>query len=79
MWVHPRDQKIVGSALAAARHRSNLTQDELASRLQKPQSFVSDYENGQRRIDVVEFIVIARALGIDPVKVFTEIAASISS
>ena len=79
MWVHPRDQKIVGSALAAARHRSNLTQDDLANRLQKPQSFVSDFERGQRRIDIVEFVVIARALGIDPVEVFIEIAASISS
>jgi transcriptional regulator with XRE-family HTH domain len=78
MWVHPRDQQIVGTALAAARQRSNLTQDELADRLRKPQSFISDYERGQRRIDLVEFIVIARALGIDPLEVFREIAASIS-
>jgi len=69
----------VGSALAAARHRSNLTQDELAARLQKPQSFISDFERGQRRIDLVEFIMITRALNADPVKVFIEIAASISS
>jgi transcriptional regulator with XRE-family HTH domain len=68
----------VGSALAAARHRSNLTQDELAARLQKPQSFISDFERGQRRIDLAEFIVIARALDADPVEVFTQIAASIS-
>lgn len=79
MWVHPRDQKIVGSALAAARRRSNLTQDELASKLQKPQSFVSDFERGQRRIDIVEFVVIARALAVDPLEVFTEIASSISA
>lgn len=79
MWVHPRDQQIVGTALAAARRRSNLTQDELASRLQKPQSFVSDFERGQRRIDLVEFVVIARALGLDPLEVFREIVASISA
>jgi transcriptional regulator with XRE-family HTH domain len=79
LWVHPRDQKIVGTALAAARRRANLTQDELASRLQKPQSFVSDFERGQRRIDLVEFVVIARALGVDPLGVFSEIAASISA
>lgn len=79
MWVHPRDQKIVGSALAAARRRSNLTQDELASKLQKPRSFVSDFERGQRRIDIVEFVVIARALAVDPLEVFTAIASSISA
>jgi transcriptional regulator with XRE-family HTH domain len=78
VWVHPQDQKIVGTALAAARRRSNLTQDELASRLQKPQSFVSDYERGQRRIDLIEFVVITRTLGADPLAIFTEIAASIS-
>jgi transcriptional regulator with XRE-family HTH domain len=69
----------VGTALAAARRRSNLTQDELAIRLQKPQSFVSDFERGQRRIDVIEFLVITRALGVDPLEVFTKIAASISA
>lgn len=77
MWVHPRDQKIVGTALAAARRRSNLTQDELAARLQKPQSFVSDFERGQRRIDVVELIVIARTLGTDPLDILAEIMSSI--
>jgi hypothetical protein len=39
-----------------------------AVRLKKPQSFVAKYEGGERRIDVVEFIAIARALGADPLK-----------
>ncbi len=78
MWVHPRDQKIVGAALAAARRRSKVTQAELARRLEKPQSFVSDFERGQRRIDLVEFVVIVRVLGADPTEIFAEIAGSIS-
>lgn len=35
---------------------------------EKTQSFVAKYEGGERRLDVVEFIVIARALGADPLK-----------
>jgi len=39
---------------------------ELAKRLGKPQSFISDYERGQRRIDLMEFLAIARELNADP-------------
>jgi transcriptional regulator with XRE-family HTH domain len=47
---------------------AGLTQRTLAARLKKPQSFVAKYEGGERRLDVVEFIRIARALDADPLK-----------
>lgn len=40
--------------------------------LAKPQSFVSKYESGERRLDVVEFIQIAKVLGEDPVRLLKE-------
>ena len=43
-----------------------LTQAELAARLNRPQSFVAKYESGERRLDVVEFIEVAAAIGFDP-------------
>jgi transcriptional regulator with XRE-family HTH domain len=75
-WVQPEHHQIVGAALAAARRKANMTQVELARRLGKPQSVVSGYEAGKRRVDVVEFLLIARTLGADPVEIFTVIAAS---
>jgi len=39
----------------------------LAKRLGRPQSFVAKYEGGERRLDVVEFMTVARAIGADPV------------
>jgi transcriptional regulator with XRE-family HTH domain len=60
--------------LAAARRRADVTQQELATRLGKPQSFLSEFERGQRRVDVVEFLVISQVLGVDPLDLFTEIA-----
>ena len=45
---------------------ANLTQHALARRLQRPQSFVAKYENGERRLDLLEFIEIADAIGFDP-------------
>jgi len=52
--------------LVEARKQKALTQVELAKRLSKPQSFVSKFERGERRLDLIEFLEIARALGIDP-------------
>ncbi len=74
MWIRPRDQRIVGQTLAKARLQAGLAQQQLARKLGKPQSFVSAYENGQRRTDVLEFIHIARALGADAAKLFRKIA-----
>ncbi len=59
--------------LVAARKAACLTQQQLAERLSKPQSFVSKFEHGERRLDVVEFLAVARAIGIDPCKVIKSI------
>ena len=76
-WVQPEHYQIVGAALAAVRQRENLTQVELAARLRKPQSVVSAYEAGKRRVDVVEFLLIAWTVGVDPVEIFAEIVRSL--
>lgn len=54
--------------LIEARKNADLTQVEVAVRLGRPQSFVSKYENGERRLDVVEFLDIAKAIEFDPLK-----------
>lgn len=53
------------AALKQARLDAGLTQTELADRLERPQSFVAKYENGERRVEVVEFVQIVRAIGCD--------------
>ena len=76
LWVDTEQYKVVGACLAATRRGANVTQQELATRLGKPQSFVSEFERGQRRVDVIELLVISRALGVDPVELFGEIVRS---
>lgn len=51
--------------LIQARKAAGFTQGELAHHLGRPQSYVSKYENGERRLDLIEFIQIAQVLGID--------------
>jgi transcriptional regulator with XRE-family HTH domain len=61
--------------LVAAREKVGMTQQQLADRLGKPQSFISKYEGGERRIDVIEFIAIADALEMDASRAIRDIRA----
>lgn len=70
----PEHKKLV-ALLVAAREKAGLTQQQLAERLNKPQSYIAKYEGGERRIDVVEFISIARALNFDPARAVREVGA----
>lgn len=64
--------------MIAVRKEAQLTQETLAKYLQKPQSFVAKYENGERRLDVVEFLIIARKIGVDPAVLLGKIEQQIS-
>jgi transcriptional regulator with XRE-family HTH domain len=61
--------------LVAVRHKAGVRQQTLAKKLGRPQSFIAKYEGGERRIDVVEFVTIVRALGADPVRLFSDFVA----
>jgi transcriptional regulator with XRE-family HTH domain len=61
------------SALIRARHDAELTQIDLAKKLRRPQSFVSKYERGERRLDVVEFIEVTEVLRVAPSEVIDDI------
>lgn len=50
---------------------------ELASRIDEYQSFVAKYENGERRLDVIEFIEICSVLGVDPGRLVAKLAKSL--
>ena len=80
-WRVPRSSFGSGSRLFRRRLRqkrigAELTQAALAAQLGRPQSFVAKYENGERRLDVLEFIEIADAIGFDPGEFVVELKAS---
>ena len=56
----------VSELLKKTRVVSGISQADLAKCVGESQSFVSKYENAQRRLSVVEFIRVARALRADP-------------
>jgi transcriptional regulator with XRE-family HTH domain len=61
--------------MISARKTAGMTQATVASAIGKPQSFVSKYESHERRLDVVEFVAIARVLGTDPLAIVRAIDA----
>jgi transcriptional regulator with XRE-family HTH domain len=52
---------------------ANLSQKELAKRLNVKRSFVGKTERGERRIDVIELQAVCRALGIDFIEFMIEL------
>jgi len=59
--------------LVEQRKAHGLKQTDVAERLGKPQSFVSKYENCERRLDILEFVEVVRALEVDPLPKFKEL------
>lgn len=59
--------------LIEARHNRHLTQIQLAEILGKPQSYVSKYERGERRLDVIEFLKVTKVLGIDACEIIKQL------
>lgn len=68
-------EDVLRQLLVARREAVGLTQVELAAALRRPQSYVSKIERGERRLEVVEFIEYARALGASPEGLIASLAS----
>ena len=75
--VHTEAYRTLCNMLVAARHKAGLTQEELAKKLNRPQSFVAKYEQQERRLDVVELVQISKILQADPVRLVREIGKKV--
>ena len=67
-------ERLIG-LLVATREKAGIRQHALAETLDMSQSFIAKYEGGERRLDVIEFITIAKALGADPIKLLRDFLA----
>ena len=73
--ISSQQQERMIALLRQAREEAGLTQDQLAERMGAYKTFVSKYERGERRLDVVEFLAITEALGIDPAAILADLKA----
>ncbi|MCZ4273372.1 helix-turn-helix domain-containing protein [Maritalea porphyrae] len=76
--IHSDQYKRLTTMLLATRKSAGMTQQDVADRLGKPQSYVAKIEGNERRIDLVEFVALAEALGIEPSTMFANALSVIS-
>ena len=70
---------VLGEVLVRAREERRLKQSDVAARLGLPASYMSKVENGTRRLDVIEFVRIAQAIGTDPAKIIEQLELELGS
>ncbi|MDG9927911.1 MULTISPECIES: helix-turn-helix transcriptional regulator [unclassified Pseudomonas] len=64
--IHSEPYQALLTLLIQARQDAQLTQQQLARQLERPQSYVSKYERGERRLDVIELLRICREMEANP-------------
>jgi transcriptional regulator with XRE-family HTH domain len=67
--IDSTEHKIIGQTLVSVRKKAGVTQDQLVTLLGKPQSAISEYETGNRRIDLLELLLILDTLKAEPIEV----------
>ena len=77
--IYTPEHRKLTRLLRSLREDRGLTQAEVAARLDRPQSFVSKYESGQRRLDLVELRVIGRTFGVSLADIVARFEASLAA
>lgn len=77
-WVGSSGYRALIDALSAVRREQGISQRELARRIGKPPSFVNKVELFERRLDLLEFIVIAKAMDWEPSGLLLHLQGNVS-
>ena len=64
--LHTSENQKLLSWLRSMREERHLTMRDLAGKMNKPHSFIAKVEQGERRLDVVEFVEYCNCLGVSP-------------
>ena len=76
-WVSSPSYQAAVRVLTEARKAAGLTQRALAGKISRPYTLIANIERGERRIDVIEFVAIARALGISETELMQALAEAL--
>ena len=71
--LRSRRHRALCALLVAARKSAGISQHDLALRLKTSQSAIARIEMGERRVDVIEFLDLARVLKINPLEAHTDL------
>jgi transcriptional regulator with XRE-family HTH domain len=77
--LHTPEYAALIRILIETRKQAGMTQQDVAKSLGKPQSYIAKVEGGERRLDVVEFVMLAKALGENPTALFDRLLAALDA
>ena len=63
--IHSERHKRLAELLSEKRKAAGLTQAEVAKAMGRHQPFIANIENGERRVDIIELIDLAKIIGFD--------------
>jgi transcriptional regulator with XRE-family HTH domain len=67
-------RRLVGEVLRDLRLAARLRQEDVATHVGRPQSYISKVESGERSLELIEAILVAQALGVPPTALVQEVA-----
>jgi len=70
--IYDPKYRVLIDCLKEIRLQSNVTQQELASYLGYSQAYISKYEQGQKRLDIIEIREICQFLGTSLLEVISQ-------
>lgn len=76
---HSSSYKSAQQVLLGFRKNQGLTQSQVAKRLGLDQSVISKIETGERRLDIVEFILYCNAIDVDPKVIIAKLSSSMET
>lgn len=74
--IFTNNYQLLLQLLVTAMKKSGITQQQLAKKLGKNQSYISKYENAERRLDIIEVIAISKAINFNPVELMNDMLKS---
>jgi transcriptional regulator with XRE-family HTH domain len=74
--VWHKKYKTLSLELLNLRKDAGLTQIQLAEKLDKPQSYISKYESGDRYLDFIEVLAVCEACNADPIQLIQKLNVS---
>ena len=77
-WVGSGPYRAAITTIVEERTAAGVSQRELARRLGKPPSYVNKIELLERRMDILEFVLIAEALESDPADLFSKVVKAVA-
>lgn len=62
--IYADDYRLIINHLIEVRKRGQITQLDIAQKLNKPQSYVAKIENFERKLDILEFVQLCQVLEV---------------